>query len=177
MHNHRRSLVTTALLLTLSAALRAQHPAMPAGMTHEQHLADMKKDAELKERGAAAMGFDQNKVAHHFLLDPRGGRIEVSVLDAADEESRNQIRAHLREIAGDFSNGNFDKPFATHNEVPPGVRTMKARRTAITFDYEDIPGGGRVRIASRDPKASAAVRTFLRYQIREHKTGDPAAVK
>jgi hypothetical protein len=29
-----------------------------------------------------------------------------------------------------------------------------------------------VRIVTEDPEARAAVREFLRYQIREHKTGD-----
>ena len=29
----------------------AQHPAMPAGMTHEAHLAQMKREAEVKRRG------------------------------------------------------------------------------------------------------------------------------
>ena len=39
--------------------LAQDHPKMPAGMTHEQHQAQMKKEAELKEHGQMAMGFDQ----------------------------------------------------------------------------------------------------------------------
>ena len=41
---------------------------MPPGMTHEQHLKQMQKDAELEHRGADAMGFDQTVTTHHFLL-------------------------------------------------------------------------------------------------------------
>ena len=146
---------------------------MPPGMTHEQHLAQMQKDAELKRRGAAAMGFDQNATTHHFLLTADGGVIDVSVNEAADATNRDAIRAHLKEISDEFARGNFAKPFATHGEVPPGVKTMQQRLTALAFRYDDTPRGGRVVIRTEDGKARAAVREFLRYQIREHATGDP----
>ena len=35
------------------------HPSMPPGMSHEEHMKQMSKDAEMKRRGDAAMGFDQ----------------------------------------------------------------------------------------------------------------------
>ena len=146
---------------------------MPPGMTHEQHLAQMQKDAELKRRGAAAMGFDQNATTHHFLLTADGGVIDVSVNEAADATNRDAIRAHLKEISDEFARGNFAKPFATHGEVPPGVKTMRQRLKVLAFRYEDTPRGGRVVIRTEDGKARAAVREFLRYQIREHATGDP----
>ena len=50
-----------------------QHPPMPAGMSHEEHLTQMEKDAALKTRGMVAMGFDQDKVDHHFRTGPTGG--------------------------------------------------------------------------------------------------------
>jgi hypothetical protein len=150
---------------------------MPPGMTHEQHLAQMQKDAELKTRGTAAMGFDQDKTTHHFLLATNGGSIEVGVKDASDAESRTRVRAHLKEIAVEFAAANFDKPLATHAEVVPGVRTMQKRRASIAYAYEDTPEGGRVRISTSDAEARAAVHAFLQYQIREHATGDPQSVQ
>jgi len=146
---------------------------MPAGMTHDEHLAQIQKDAELKKRGAVAMGFDQETTTHHFLLTPDGGAIEVGVNEASDAANRDAIRSHLKEIAGEFASGDFAKPFATHGEVPPGVKTMQQRLRAITFHYEDTAGGGRVLIQTADRKAKTAVQEFLRYQIREHATGDP----
>ena len=137
----------------------------------------MDKDNELKKRGAAAMGFDQETSSHHFRLSPAGGSIEVVANDAADLTTRDQIRAHLKEIAAEFANGDFAKPFATHGELPPGVKTMQSRKQKLTFSYEDIASGGAVRIATQDVKAREAVHEFLRYQIREHATGDPLTVK
>jgi hypothetical protein len=165
--------MTHMLLLVAALALAEQHPAMPAGMTHEEHLAQMKKDEALKERGAAAMGFDQDATTHHFRMAPDGGSIEVVVKRATDGTNLSAIRDHLKEIAAAFAEGDFSKPFATHGELPPGVKTMKQQRRALTYTYEDIADGGRVVIHASDAKAIEAVHEFLRYQIREHGTGDP----
>jgi len=159
--------------LMLFVALIAQHPQMPPGMTHDEHLAQIKKDEELKRRGEVAMGFDQEKTTHHFLLTVDGGVIDVGVNEASDAANRDAIRTHLKEIASEFARGDFARPFATHGEVPPGVKTMQQRMKAIAFRYEDTAGGGRVVLRTADRKAKAAVQAFLRYQIREHATGDP----
>jgi hypothetical protein len=160
-------------ILLILAILAAQHPPMPQGMTHEEHRAQMQKDEALKKRGAAAMGFDQDRTTHHFVLTADGGAIEVTVNDASDTSNRDAIRSHLKEIAVEFAHGDFAKPFATHGETPPGVKAMQQRLPAIAFRYEDVAAGGRVLIVTADRKAKTAVQEFLRYQIREHATGDP----
>jgi hypothetical protein len=123
----------------------------------------------LKKRGALAMGFDQDKTTHHFRTSPAGGSIEVAVNDAADEQSRARIRSHLAEIAKAFAAGDFEKPFQTHAEVPPGVPEKQRLKTAIRYQYADTPRGGVVRISTEDPEALTAVRAFLEYQAKEHK--------
>jgi len=173
-----RQIVVLAFIIgAVTVRMRAQHPAMPPGMTHEEHLAQMQKDAELKQRGADAMGFDQDKTAHHFRLYRTGGAIEVVTKDPADHVSPVQIREHLKTIAEQFAAGDFGKPLATHGELPPGVRTMQERRPSLTFTYEELPGGARVQIAAADANTTNAVHEFLRYQIHEHKTGDPLTIK
>jgi hypothetical protein len=177
MAHHIRSIVVLSLsLVTPAVAASGQHPAMPAGMTHEQHQAQLAKERELKRRGALAMGFDQDTTTHHFRLYATGGAIEVAANDPADAAGVTAIRLHLREIAAEFAAGQFGKPFATHGEVPPGVRTMEERKSAISFVYEDMPAGGRVRITAADAASRRAVHEFLRYQIQEHATGDPVTV-
>jgi hypothetical protein len=162
----------------LSAQLAsAQHAGMPPGMTHEEHLAQMKKEAETQRRGAEAMGFDQEKTAHHFNLTTDGGTIAVSTRDADDTTSRDQIRAHLKSIAEEFGRGEFGKPVATHAEVPPGVETMQRSKDQIRYIYDEMPRGGLVRIVTSDAAAIDAIHAFLRYQITEHKTGDPLSVQ
>jgi len=162
-----------ALAISLASSAFAQHSAMPAGMTHEQHMAQMKKEAELKAHGNVAMGFDQDKTTHHFTMSADGGAIEVSANDAADTVSIQQVRSHLQETAAAFAQGDFGKPLATHSELPPGAPVMQRLKAAISFRYADMPRGGTVRIATTNPEALAAVQEFLTYQVTEHQTGDP----
>ncbi len=158
-------------LLAAMLFVASQHQTMPAGMSHEEHLAQMAKDAALKARGALAMGFDQDATEHHFPTSASGGSIEVEVKDAADSASREQIRRHLKEIAGAFAKGDFAKPFQTHAEVPPGVPAMEGLKGVIRYKYEETPRGGLVRISTSDPEALKAVHEFLDYQGREHHGG------
>ncbi len=174
--NKTFALLTSVILLSGTIA-SAQHPSMPAGLSHDEHLRQLAKDEQLKRRGALAMGFDQDKTTHHFRLSPTGGAIEVAANDAADTKSLKEIRTHFREIADAFSKGVFDKPVGTHDEMPPGAQTMAGNKDRIQYRYEERAGGAAVTITTADPETLSAIHEFLRYQIVEHKTGDPLTVQ
>jgi hypothetical protein len=128
----------------------------------------------MNQRGAMVMGFDQEQTAHHFYLYEDGGAIEVQVKAAADTKDRDAIRSHLPHISMMFADGNFDAPMLVHDAANvPGTAVMTARKDKIAYTYVDTPAGGRVNIVTTDRDALAAVHAFLKYQIAEHKTGDP----
>jgi hypothetical protein len=132
----------------------------------------------MDDRGAAVMGFDQRRTTHHFLLFDDGGAIDVGVADASDASNRDAIRSHLPHIAQMFAAGNFDAPMLVHDSTSvPGTTSMTARRDRIRYQYIETPNGGRVNIATTDADALAAVHAFLRFQIADHKTGDPTTVR
>jgi hypothetical protein len=56
-------------------------------------MAQMKKEAEMKQHGNAAMGFDQDRSTHHFLMTSDGGSIAVDANDPAD-----QLASHRSEV-------------------------------------------------------------------------------
>jgi hypothetical protein len=164
-------LAVACLLVSPDSGALAQHD-MPAGVGHEQHIAQL-KEATLKDRGRRAMGFDQDRTTHHFILRSDGGIISVEVTDLADDRNRNAIRTHLERIAAEFAAGRFDAPLDTHGEEPPGTSAMRALRSSIRYVVERTPAGARVRMMSTNNAAIAAIHDFLAYQIREHQTGDP----
>ena len=129
------------------------------------------------QSGAAVMGFDQDKTAHHFYLYPDGGAIEVAVKDSADTVNLTAIRAHLPHIATMFSEGNFEAPMLVHQTDVPGTPDMKKVKDAITWRYEESPRGGRVNITTKNAEALKALHAFLRFQITDHKTGDSLEVR
>ena len=153
------------LMLMLCGSLLV---ATPAVAQHDQH------HAALDARGAKFMGFDQKATAHHFILTRDGGRIEVTARDAKDAASVKQVREHLQHIAVVFGQGDFALPGLVHDtRTVPGVDAMKRQAAALTFKFEEIANGAHVRIVGATPEAIAAVHEFLRFQITDHKTGDP----
>ncbi len=114
----RHTAVVALASFLMAPSAWAQHSAMPAGMTHEEHMAQMKKGAEMKEHGNRAMGFDQDKTTHHFTLTSTGSSIAVDANGAADQASRDQIRAHLKEIAVAFAQGGFRQAAHDAQRVP-----------------------------------------------------------
>src|SRR6266850_3895334 len=120
-----------------------------------------------------AWAFSQTATTHHFLLNSNGGAIQVEAKDSADSTNRNQIRMHLGHIAKAFQSGDFDIPMFVHDTVPPRVPEMKRLRKDIQYSFTETPNGGRVVISSANKEALEAIHRFLRFQIEEHKTGDP----
>jgi hypothetical protein len=166
---------SAALLLALfhlaagTAAAQAHahdpsHGAMPAADSGRRDSAF----AAVQARGKVAMGVDQYTSAHRFDDLPDGGRIELQ-RDPADTAGVRTIREHLQQIARAFADGNFQTPGFVHDREVPGVRTMTARRDRIRYEFRALPGGGEVRITTRDPDAVEAVHEFLAFQRMDHR--------
>jgi hypothetical protein len=160
-----------AAAVWFSSSTGAQQP--PAGQAHDHDT----HHREMLTRGAQAMGFDQERTVHHFLLYEDGGAIEVSVKEVSDQANLHAIRQHLPEIAGLFKAGDFGKPALTHAQQVPGTVELTQLRDRIAYRYEETAAGGRVRIVTHDADALAAIHAFLRFQIEDHRTGDPGVVQ
>lgn len=76
-----------------------------------------------------------------------------------------------------FEGGDFNAPMLVHDsQNVPGTAALSKHKDAIRYTYVETPVGGRVNIVTTDKAAVAALHEFLRYQISEHKTGDPGKV-
>lgn len=131
----------------------------------------------VNRRGDAVMGFSHAKTTHHFLLKPDGGVIQVEANEANDAASRDQVRRHLKHIAKKFSEGDFTAPMLIHAQTPPGVPAMRSLKTEIKYEFEELERGGRVRISTNNPEAVKAIHEFLRFQIKDHQTGDSGEIE
>ena len=158
-----------AIALMLVAAAFSQ-----TGSTNPDH----KHYEGVQHRGAAheGMGFSQTETTHHFILTPSGGIIQVTANDPKDRESIEQVQMHFGHIAQSFAKGDFTIPHFVHDQTPPGVKTMQQLKQQITYTNEKLDNGARLLIATRSPKALAAIHDFLRFQIKDHQTGDPLTV-
>jgi hypothetical protein len=165
MRNRKISYVVIGLLainLTSALLIRAQ---------------TQKQMDEMNMRGDKHMGFDHLKTTHHFLLGKDGGAIHVEANDADDTASRDQIRGHLRHITMMFREGNFEVPMLIHEKTPPGSEIMQKLKAEISYKYRQTDRGALIQISTSNRQALQAIHEFLKFQIKEHMTGDPLEVK
>ena len=162
----KSSITILCVLLVCSTALAAQaHDDQSSTQTESKH-------EQMNKRGDQGMGFDQDKITHHFLLRKDGGAIQVTANAIDDKTSKDEIQMHLHHIAHSFKSGDFNIPMFVHDQTPPGVATMTKLKDQIHYKYESAENGGRVVLLSANAEAVAAIHEFLKFQITEHKTGD-----
>ncbi len=162
------NLLLTAAILIL-ATLSAPPQDKPAAQDdHHQGVV---------ERGDHVMGFSHDRATHHFFLYPDGGAIDVQANKTDDSATLDEIRMHFDHIARMFAAGDFSAPMLIHSQNPPGAETMKRLREAIQYKLENTEHGARIRITTKNGEAIAAVHEFLRFQIKDHQTGDSSEVK
>jgi hypothetical protein len=127
--------------------------------------------AALQQRGETAMSVNQYTSQHVFEPLPNGGRI---VLQRKEPDSVGEaaIRTHMRTIASAFSAGNFTLPAFVHAMADvPGTATMSRLKAEITYTAHDVPRGGEVTIATKNPEAVTAIHDFLAFQRMDHRAG------
>jgi hypothetical protein len=162
---------TVALMFSLYATIPQEKP-VPQGKgapedAHHRGVLD---------RGDHVMGFSHDKATHHFLLYPDGGAIDVQANKPEDAATRDAIRSHFSHIVKMFAEGDFSAPMLIHSQNPPGTEAMKQLRAQIQYKLENTANGARIRITTKDAEALQAVHTFLRFQIKDHQTGDSAEI-
>jgi hypothetical protein len=144
---------------------------------HAQHMAAQHAASAVDTRGDRVMGFSHETAKHAFRLFADGGAVEVRANDADDRDTIAAIRGHLQEIAKEFAAGKFAKPEEIHTRMPDGVDVMKELDKAITYRYEELERGGRLRMVTTGERGIDAVHRFLRFQIDDHHTGDSGKVE
>lgn len=149
---------------------------VPLSSPQDKPAAQSGQHQGVVERGDHVMGFSHDKATHHFLLYRDGGAIEVESNSAEDTATRDEIRSHFAHIVKMFSAGDFSAPMLIHAQNPPGSATMKKLRDDIHYTLENTSRGARIRILTQNSDALAAVYEFLRFQIRDHQTGDSLEV-
>jgi hypothetical protein len=157
------------LLVATATALRAQDPMASHAGHAAHHHADSAFDS-LQARGTRYMGVDQSASTHRFDTLPDGGRIEL-LSDRDDSAAVAAIRAHFREIARAFAQGDFTIPGLVHAGTVPGTDVMRARRDAIAYELRDLPRGAELRIHTTDAEARRAIARFMAFQRTEHHAG------
>lgn len=162
---HRAALLALLMMAGAGRPARGQSTDAPS-----RHTTQDSSFAALQARGRIAMGVDQYASVHRFDDLPDGGRIELQT-DTADTAGVRAIRDHLRSITRAFGKGDFRTPRFVHDGEVPGTKVMAAHREHIEYRFNELAGGGEVRILTSNTDALAAVHSFLAFQRRQHGAG------
>jgi hypothetical protein len=163
-----------ATVVTLAALSMLPRATLSQAHDPRAHRPDSSSDSAFKalqSRGARVMGIDQYTSTHRFEPLADGGRIELR-RDIDDSAGVRTIRQHLETVARQFAAGDFSASATVHARTVPGTDAMRARRRSIRYDFRPVPGGGELRITTRDPVALRAVHAFLAFQRADHRTGE-----
>ena len=164
--------IPTLLVFVASVCFPMQGLTQAHDPAHHRNPPPAKSDSAfeaLQKRGAGVMGVDQYTSTHRFITLRDGGRIALE-RDARDTAGVRAIRDHLRSIAQAFAAGDFSASAIVHAQSVPGTAVMRARRRRIRYEFRALPGGGEVRITTRDPVARRAIHEFLAFQRTDHRT-------
>jgi DNA-binding transcriptional regulator GbsR (MarR family) len=123
---------------------------------------------KMMERGDIAMGFNQNKITHHFVATPDGGKIMITALNGSDKRTIDEIKNHTLDIQKEFSEGNFTKPFFIHAQEVPGTKVMSEKKDLIKYNIRNLNNGSSLQLTTNDKELIDSITQFMEFQAREH---------
>jgi hypothetical protein len=124
---------------------------------------------KMMERGDIAMGFNQNKITHHFVATLDGGKIIITALNGSDKQTIDEIKNHTLDIQKEFSEGNFTKPFFIHAQEVPGTKVMSEKKDLIKYDKMEMKNGSILILTTNDTELIDAINQFMEFQARQHR--------
>jgi hypothetical protein len=131
---------------------------------------DINRIEEVREKGAEIMPFDLDKTLHTFEKSSDGGVQIVSLRDINTADQLNPIREHLKKIAYDFENGNFDDPVSIHGSDMPGLATLQANASKFSIKYFELENGAKLEYSSTDKEIISAIHLWFDAQVSDHGT-------
>jgi hypothetical protein len=130
-------------------------------------------DNDLNSRFSKALGTDASRIVQHYYLVKNGGVIEFTAKDPNDTTTISALQKYIDTQKDLFEKGKNDPDADVHGKVPDGVPILRKLRNEITFFAVKNDDGAALRMFSVNHQARQAIQNFLKFQINEHKTGDP----
>jgi hypothetical protein len=162
--------IAVAKLLRIDTSAQSREPSASIDVQDRVTVMENTTDGQsaMLARGNIAMGFDQNKIMHHFMATPTGGQIMIVALDSNDNGTISQIRAHVLDIQQEFSQGDFTKPFFIHAQEVPGTKVMEEKKDLIKYSVQDLDDGAVLVLSTDDGELLQAMQEFMAFQGGEH---------
>lgn len=131
--------------------------------------ADSNRQAEVSARGANVMPFELKATTHLFSKKQKGGVQQVVAKNPKDQTQIRLIREHLKQIATQFTKGDFSGPTHIHGSFMPGLNELKkAKPGEIRVSYQNLSYGGQIEYTTANAPLIAALHQWFDAQLSDH---------
>lgn len=130
---------------------------------------DAQRQAEVAQRGPDVMPFSLKDTTHFFTKSNHGGTQRVIAKDVSDPTQTRLVREHLRDIQGQFLQGDFSGPSHIHGNEMPGLSQLKAAQPGqLTIEYRELPGGAELTYQTSNSDLVSALHRWFDAQLSDH---------
>lgn len=127
------------------------------------------RQAEVSVRGANVMPFELKATTHLFSKKKDGGVQQVVAKNPKDQTQIRLIREHLKQIAVQFTKGDFSGPIHIHGSSMPGLNDLKrAKSGEIRVSYQNLSDGGQIEYTTANAPLIAALHQWFDAQLSDH---------
>ncbi|WP_260839208.1 aspartate carbamoyltransferase [Methylomonas koyamae] len=104
-----------------------------------------------------------------FSKTVHGGVQHVVAKPGADAKVIAAIQAHLRQLAGALTSGDFSASERMHGAAMPGLARLKnAKPDEIRYEYRALPNGAQIHYSSEYPQLVQALHEWFDAQTQAH---------
>jgi hypothetical protein len=139
-----------------------------SGQSESSTTREQGRQEEVRSNGARVMPFSLDKTIHIFTKTADGGEQSVIIRNPSDSSELGLIRNHLREIADEFADGNFNDPSAIHGLEMPGLKTLQGKPEGFTIKFVNLSEGAKLIYRSTDPIIIKALHNWFDAQVIDH---------
>jgi type II secretory pathway pseudopilin PulG len=168
--NWRLIAIAGALVVVLLVAAVIVLVAVRGRSSDDARAQLAERQAQVEQKGAQVMPFDQNLTTHRFTKTNTGGVETVTANDPNDTTQAALVQGHLQHEQELFSAGDFSDPMAIHGMAMPGIDALKQGATQgdLTVTYEALPAGAQLTYTATTPELVSALHAWFDAQLMDH---------
>jgi hypothetical protein len=168
--SRRRRLMLTALVAVIAACIAIVVIVVVGRRDNSSSAQLAARRAQVEQRGASVMPFDQNATMHRFTSTSDGGVETITANDPKDSLQVRLVQQHLARERDLFAAGNFSDPMAIHGMNMPGIQDLRTGAAAgrVTISYAALSSGARLTYSTNDPDLLDALHAWFDAQLMDH---------
>jgi hypothetical protein len=123
---------------------------------------------DVEQHRQEVVPYNPDQALETFSKTVHGGVMHV-ITQSGDTEQIKLIQDYMRQIALEFSKGDFSSTMRIHGAEMPGLQQLKTAKTDdIRYEYKALPNGAQIHFSTEYPQFVQALHEWLGAQAKDH---------